>query len=176
VWAWPLTAGGQSSTPLSPVLSFPDLKIVLNHAGVPLGINAYRGKRDEVFAAWSSSLKALAEHQNVYVKIGGLGQRYTGLNFNERAEPPSSAVVAENCRPYVETCIEAFGASRSMFESNFPVDKPSYSYQVFWNACKLMTKGPAVRRRPISSGNGHEVLSSQRGWLKAVACHSMSRA
>ena len=121
--------------------SFPDLKIVLNHAGVPLGINAYRGKRDEVFAVWSASLKALAKHQNVYVKIGGLGQRYTGLNFNERAEPPSSAVVAEACRPYVETCIEAFGAARSMFESNFPVDKPSYSYQVFWNACKLMTKG-----------------------------------
>jgi predicted TIM-barrel fold metal-dependent hydrolase len=28
-----------------------------------------------------------------------------------------------------------------MFESNFPVDKISYSYHVFWNACKLMTKG-----------------------------------
>ena len=28
-----------------------------------------------------------------------------------------------------------------MFESNFPVDKVSYSYPVFWNACKLMAKG-----------------------------------
>jgi predicted TIM-barrel fold metal-dependent hydrolase len=28
-----------------------------------------------------------------------------------------------------------------MFESNFPVDKISYSYPVFWNACKLMAKG-----------------------------------
>lgn len=28
-----------------------------------------------------------------------------------------------------------------MFESNFPVDKISYSYHVFWNACKLMAKG-----------------------------------
>ena len=82
----------------------------------------------------------MAKHENVYIKIGGLGQRYTGLNFNERAEPPSSMAVAQACRPYVETCIEAFGAARSMFESNFPVDKPSYSYQVFWNACKLMTK------------------------------------
>ena len=121
--------------------AFPDLTIVLNHAGVPLGINGYSGKRDEVFASWSASLKALAKHPGVYVKIGGLGQRYTGLNFNERVEPPSSAVVAEACRPYVETCIEIFGAGRSMFESNFPVDKPSYSYQVFWNACKLMAKG-----------------------------------
>ena len=31
--------------------------------------------------------------------------------------------------------------SRCMFESNFPVDKGSYSYPVFWNACKLLTKG-----------------------------------
>ena len=35
----------------------------------------------------------------------------------------------------------AFGASRCMFESNFPVDKISYSYPVFWNACNLMAKG-----------------------------------
>jgi len=28
-----------------------------------------------------------------------------------------------------------------MFESNFPVDKGSYSYPVFWNACKILAKG-----------------------------------
>jgi predicted TIM-barrel fold metal-dependent hydrolase len=28
-----------------------------------------------------------------------------------------------------------------MFESNFPVDKISYSYPVFWNACRLMARG-----------------------------------
>ena len=50
-------------------------------------------------------------------------------------------MLAATFRPYVETCIEAFGASRSMFESNFPVDKVSYSYPVFWNACKLLAKG-----------------------------------
>ncbi len=49
--------------------------------------------------------------------------------------------MAPRFRPYVETCIAAFGTSRSMFESNFPVDKISYSYPVFWNACKLMAKG-----------------------------------
>ncbi len=121
--------------------AFPDVKIVLNHSGVPLGIGAYRTRRTEVFARWAASIKALAAHPNVFVKIGGHGMRYSGLGFNELPEPPSSDMVAATCRPYVETCIEAFGASRSMFESNFPVDKVSYSYQVFWNACKLMTKG-----------------------------------
>ena len=121
--------------------SFPDVKIVLNHSGVPLGIGAYSGKRNEVFTQWAASIKTLAAHPNVYVKIGGLGMRYNGFGFNEQIEPPSSEMVAARCRPYVETCVEAFGASRSMFESNFPVDKVSYSYQVFWNACKLMAKG-----------------------------------
>ncbi len=121
--------------------AFPDTRIVLNHVGGLLGIGAYRGKRNEVFSRWAASIKALAAHPNVYVKVGGLGQGYNGFGFNEQAEPPSSEMVAATFRPYVETCIEAFGASRSMFESNFPVDKISYSYPVFWNACKLLAKG-----------------------------------
>jgi hypothetical protein len=79
--------------------------------------------------------------QNVYVKFGGLGQIINGLGFNEQAEPPSSEMLATAMRPYIETCIEAFGADRSMFASNFPVNKVSYSYPIFWNACKLITKG-----------------------------------
>jgi predicted TIM-barrel fold metal-dependent hydrolase len=121
--------------------AFPDVRIVLNHVGGPIGTGVYRGKRDEVFRSWAASINALAAHPNVYVKVGGLGQAINGLGLNERPEPPSSEVLATMWRPYVETCIQAFGASRSMFESNFPVDKASYSYPVFWNACKLLAKG-----------------------------------
>jgi predicted TIM-barrel fold metal-dependent hydrolase len=67
--------------------------------------------------------------------------RMGGFGFHERPEPPSSETLAATWRPYIETCINAFGPSRCMFESNFPVDKGSYSYPVFWNACKLLTKG-----------------------------------
>lgn len=121
--------------------AFPTTKIVLNHVGGPLGIGPYRGKRNEVFSTWSASIKKLAAHQNVYIKVGGLGQGLNGFSLNERPEPPSSEIVAATFRPYVETCIEAFQTSRSMFESNFPVDKVSYSYPIFWNACKLLAKG-----------------------------------
>ena len=103
-------------------------------------MGAYRGRRDEVFSNWAASIKSLAAHPNVFVKLGGLGMRYNGLGFSALPEPPSSEMVATTCRPYFETCISAFGASRAMFESNFPVDKVSYSYQVFWNACKLIVK------------------------------------
>ena len=56
-------------------------------------------------------------------------------------------VLAAHWRPYIETCIELFGATRCMFESNFPVDKVSYSYNVLYNAFKRLSQGysPAER-------------------------------
>jgi predicted TIM-barrel fold metal-dependent hydrolase len=121
--------------------AFPDTRIVLNHVGGPIGSGAYAGKHNQVFPGWAASIKSLAACQNVHVKLGGMGMRLGGFGFHEAAEPPSSAALATAWRPYVETCIEAFGPSRAMFESNFPVDKGSYSYPVFWNACKLLAKG-----------------------------------
>src|ERR1700722_3660474 len=121
--------------------ALPNTRIVLNHVGGVLGLGSYRSQEEEVFARWSSSIKPLAARPNVFVKLGGLGQSYTSLRFDEDAEPPSSEMVAARFRPYIETCVAAFGTSRCMFESNFPVDKISYSYHVFWNACKLMAKG-----------------------------------
>jgi L-fuconolactonase len=120
--------------------AFPNTPICLNHVGGPLAIGAYAGKRAEVFAAWSKSIKALAACPNVVVKLGGMAMRINGWDFHTKAEPPSSAELAAAWKPYVGTCIEAFGVSRCMFESNFPVDKGSYGYAVFWNACKILAK------------------------------------
>jgi predicted TIM-barrel fold metal-dependent hydrolase len=121
--------------------AFPETEIVLNHVGGPIGIGAYAGKHKEVFRGWAASIKALAACPNVYVKLGGLGMRMGGFAFHEQPEPPSSEMLASTWRPYIESCINAFGPPRCMFESNFPVDKGSYSYPVFWNACKLLAKG-----------------------------------
>jgi predicted TIM-barrel fold metal-dependent hydrolase len=127
--------------------AFPDTRIVLNHVGGPIGIGTYAGRHKEVFPGWAASIKALSACPNVYVKLGGLGMRIGGFGFHEQPEPPSSETLAATWRPYIETCIEAFGASRSMFESNFPVDKGSYSYPVFWNACKLLAKGASAAEK-----------------------------
>ncbi|MFN7926301.1 MAG: amidohydrolase family protein [Bryobacteraceae bacterium] len=127
--------------------AFPNVRFVLDHAGIPLGIGAYRGRRDEVFSRWAASIKALAACPNVYIKLGGLGMRYTGFGFQEQSEPPSSEVLAAAFRPYFETCIEAFGVSRAMFEGNFPVDKVSYGYGVFWNACKRIVRGASASEK-----------------------------
>jgi predicted TIM-barrel fold metal-dependent hydrolase len=127
--------------------AFPDTKIVLNHVGRLVGVGAYAGRLSEQFPRWAASIKALGAHENVYVKVGGLGQSVNGLGFEKLAEPPSSEMVANAMRPYVETCIEAFGTRRCMFESNFPPDKEGFSYPVYWNACKLLTRGASGTER-----------------------------
>ncbi len=119
----------------------PRARIVLDHVGGPLGIGVYAGRRDEVFATWRSAIRELAQCPNVEVKLGGLGMRINGFGFEQQPEPPSSEQLATAWQPYVETCIEAFGANRCMFESNFPVDKGSYSYLVGWNAFKRLAAG-----------------------------------
>ncbi|MSP50661.1 MAG: amidohydrolase [Alphaproteobacteria bacterium] len=127
--------------------AFPGTKIVLNHVGGPLGIGPYAGKRDEMFARWKKSIVALAACPNVSVKLGGLGMRLNGFGFEDKPDPPSSDDLVAAWRPYIETCIAAFGANRGMFESNFPVDKGSYSYPVFWNACKKLAKGASAAEK-----------------------------
>jgi len=119
--------------------AFPETTIVLNHVGAPLAVGAaYAGRRDAVFADWRRSIRELAAFANVRVKLGGMGMRIFGFGFDERPLPPSSDELAAAWRPYVETCIEAFGPQRAMFESNFPVDKVYCSYGILWNAFKKL--------------------------------------
>jgi predicted TIM-barrel fold metal-dependent hydrolase len=116
--------------------AFPDTRIVLDHCGGILGIGSYAGRRDEIFATWKASIREVAKCPNVSVKLGGLAMRLLGYGFHERPMPPSSEEAANAWRPYIETCIEAFGPERAMFESNFPPDKGQCSYLVIFNAFK----------------------------------------
>ncbi len=116
--------------------AFPDTKIVLDHCGGLLGIGSYANRREEIFANWKTSIEEIAKCPNVVVKLGGLAMRLLGYDFHERPLPPSSEQAAAAWRPYIETCIEAFGPERGMFESNFPPDKGQCSYQVIFNAFK----------------------------------------
>jgi predicted TIM-barrel fold metal-dependent hydrolase len=120
--------------------AFPDVSIILDHIGGPLGIGPYAGQRDSVFQAWKRSIAALADCPNVAVKLGGLGMQCCGFGWDRQRIPPSSAEMAEAMAPYYLWCIERFGADRCMFESNFPVDRISSSYTVLWNAFKRVAR------------------------------------
>ncbi|MBI2766854.1 MAG: amidohydrolase family protein [Chloroflexi bacterium] len=121
--------------------AFPDVPIVLDHFGGPLGIGPYAGHADEVFATWKRNIDDLAGCPNVVVKIGGINMPINGFGWHERPKPPTSAELAEATGRYYLHTIERFGPQRCMFESNFPVDKASCSYAVLWNTFKRIAAG-----------------------------------
>ncbi len=127
--------------------AFPSLPIVLNHTGGVLGIKRYAGQRYELFAAWHRGIKELAGCANVYMKLGGLGMKRCGFPFHGEPEKATSALLEQIWRPWIESCIEAFGAERCMFESNFPVDGDSCSYRVLWNSFKRLAAGCSASER-----------------------------
>ena len=120
--------------------AFQDTTIILDHVGGPLRIGPYTSRREAVFQEWQRSIAELASCDNVSVKLGGLGMRIFGVDWDKTDNPRSSAELASAFKPYITWCIERFGVERCMFESNFPVDKASYSYAVLWNAFKRLTK------------------------------------
>ena len=121
--------------------AFPDTTMILNHFGGPIGTGPYAGKRDEITAQWKLDIAELAKCPNVVAKLGGINMKINGYNWDLQSRPPSSEELAAATRLYYDHCIEHFGVERCMFESNFPVDKRTCSYNVLWNTFKRIASG-----------------------------------
>jgi len=119
-------------------LIFPNTTIIVDHIGGPINVGS--PGHDGVMAEWKKGIAALRQLQNVYIKLGGLGMPVCGFDWDKRAERPGSAELAAAMAPYYLYCIEQCGVNRCMFESNFPVDRVSYSYTAMWNAFKRIVK------------------------------------
>ena len=91
------------------------MTISLDHAGFP------RSREAEYFQQWRTALFDLSEAPNTVVKISGLGMGDTAWTL-------------DSIRPWVESCIEAFGVERSFFGTNWPVDRIFSSYPDVINA------------------------------------------
>ncbi|MFM0348739.1 amidohydrolase family protein [Paraburkholderia sp. RL17-347-BIC-D] len=119
--------------------AIPDVIVVIDHFGGPVGVGRHASSpeaRNAMLSEWRESMRRLAALPNTRVKLGGGGMPVLGFHLDQDDLPPTSALLADTLRPYVETCIELFGVTRCMFESNFPVDKGMFSYHVLWNAFK----------------------------------------
>ena len=117
---------------------FPDVQMICDHLGGPLGVRSYAERREEVWAATRASLQELASCPNVALKLGGIGMPIMGDRWHRGERPPSSVELAATWGDLIRWCVETFGADRCMFESNFPVDRVSCSYVVLWNGFKRM--------------------------------------
>ena len=111
-------------------LAFPDIQVILGHAGFPV-------QRDAAyFENWKTEMSALAKAPNVACKISGFGMVDHDWTI-------------ESIRPWVLHCIEAFGPDRSMFGTNWPVDVPYSSYIRQVDAYRLIIAARGLQpRRP----------------------------
>jgi L-fuconolactonase len=142
--------------------TFPKTPVILDHVGTPLGIASYQGKREQRFPGWRDNIAKLAELPNVSVKLGGLAMAFCHFPSFLQSPPATSAQLAAEWNPYIETCIEHFGVERCMFESNFPVDLGSCTYPVLWNAFKVLAKNySAAEKASLFSGTAQHVYRLQ---------------
>ena len=127
------------------------VNLLVGYTGlVPFGASVFFG-----VASYVAALFAL----HVWgVELGGLAMVFPGFDSFMSQPPASSEQLAAEWRPYIETCIEAFGPKRCMFESNFPVDIGSCTYDVLWNAFKVLAKGASAEEKAaLFSGTATEV-------------------
>ena len=143
--------GSQYFTQLREMAEFaktvPDLKIVLNHIGGLMRVGPYGNRDDEVIPIWKDGIAAVGACPNIYIKLGGLGQPRYGFDWHTRNEPIGSEELAIDLAPYMNYCIEQFSPNRCMFESNFPPDKVSYSYNILFNAFKRLSSSYSTTER-----------------------------
>jgi L-fuconolactonase len=131
---------------LDVVRGTPGTKFVLDHVGGPIGIGPYMD-RAEQRGLWHPRLAALAACDNVVLKVGGIGMTTYGAGWEDRSLPPTSDELVAYWGDDVRFCVDTFGPSRCMFESNFPVDRLSCSYHVLWNAFKKMSVSYSATER-----------------------------
>jgi predicted TIM-barrel fold metal-dependent hydrolase len=110
--------------------AYPDTQIILDHAGMPVD------RDKEGIQRWRLGMRELAAAPNVAVKISGLGT----VDWNW---------TVESIRPFVLQTIDAFGISRCMFASNFPVDKLYSDFDTLYSAFHEITKHLSVQERQM---------------------------
>lgn len=108
---------------IAAVRAVPELTFVLDHAGKPPIASGS-------LLAWASLLGELAAEPNVFCKLSGLVTE---------ADPQTWTV--DGLRPYAEVVLDAFGASRVMFGSDWPVCLLAGSYDRVWTAARELTAG-----------------------------------
>jgi predicted TIM-barrel fold metal-dependent hydrolase len=100
-----------------------ELVVVVEHTGWP------RSASEEEFALWKVGMDALAGlGDKVLCKLSGLAM-------------PLGSMRADAFAPWIEHAIEAFGAARCMFASNFPVDGMHGTFDELYSTFDAVTSG-----------------------------------
>jgi predicted TIM-barrel fold metal-dependent hydrolase len=119
---------------------YPGVTMCLDHCGVPLE------RTDAYFDHWRTQLRTVAGAPNVVVKVSGLAMR----------DPDWTT---ESIRPWVLECIDAFGPSRVVFATNWPVDSLFSDYGDVVRAYrKILTEFSETEQAAMLAGNAERIF------------------
>lgn len=104
---------GQATYALELVKAFPDVPMILVHAGM------LTARTQAAIDQWRAALTMMAACPNLHVKISGLGMYSNGLTLPQ-------------ARQVIRDVIQIFGVERTIYGSNFPLEKLHASYADFF--------------------------------------------
>jgi len=99
----------------------PEVNLILQHAGMP------EDHTELGWSRWRKNMQRLAECENIFVKLSGLG------TFVHKIEQNMIDSI-------VTQAVSMFGAERCMFGSNFPIEKLWSSYDELFNALRSASR------------------------------------
>ncbi len=120
---------------------FPNVQIILNHAGLP------SDRSESALSRWEEALRQFSECDNTVLKISGIGQ-------------PGVPWTAETNHHVVRTCVDVFGVDRCMFASNFPVDGLAGNFKtIFDGFAEIVSDFSQTDQRKMFHDNAQRVYA-----------------
>jgi predicted TIM-barrel fold metal-dependent hydrolase len=117
------------------VKAFPNVRMILVHAGM------LTERTPDAINVWRAALTTLAAFPNLHVKLSGLGMYSNGITYPQ-------------ARQVIRDVIQIFGVERTIYGSNFPLEKLHASYEDFIAVYrKVMAEYPDTEQRAVFHDN-----------------------
>jgi predicted TIM-barrel fold metal-dependent hydrolase len=126
---------GQAKHAVELLKAFPNVRMILVHAGM------LTARTPEAIEEWRGALAAMAAFPNLHVKISGLGMYSNGITYPQ-------------ARQVIRDAIQVFGIRRTIYGSNFPLEKLHASYADFFGIYrKVLSEYAAAEQRAVLHDN-----------------------
>ena len=110
---------GQAAYAVELIKAFPNVRMILVHAGM------LTARTQAAIDQWRAALTTMAAFPNLHVKISGLGMYSSGITLPQ-------------ARQVIRDIIQIFGVERTIYGSNFPLEKLHASYADFFGVYRAV--------------------------------------
>jgi len=126
---------GQAAHAVELIRAFPNVRMILVHAGM------LASRTEAAINQWRAALAAMAVYPNLHVKISGLGMYSGGITLPQ-------------ARQVIRDVIQIFGVNRTIYGSNFPLEKLHASYADFFAIYRaVLSEYSDVEQRAVLHDN-----------------------